>query len=372
MQKRNFWKKVLTGIMALTLLMGSLRVPCLAEVFPEEELVQTEKASTVKEGWRKDETGWWYVYKDGSYPRNTWKKINGEWFYFGKWGYMKTGWLKDNGEWFYLNKWGVMKTGWIKDNGEWFYLNKWGVMQTGWLTLPEGSYYLNKWGVMQTGWLRIDNKAYYLEKNGLYNPNHAPSGSIALTFDDGPGKYTNRLLNALEKNKAHATFFLVGQQVASYAGELRRMEALGCEIGNHSYSHKRLTKISAAERDTQLSSTENQIASILGHGTTLIRPPYGEQNSALRAAAGKPLILWSIDTLDWKTKNAQATINTVLSNVRDGDIILMHDIHATSVDAAEVLIPELLARGYELLTVSELAQKNGVKLTAGKSYSALR
>ena len=106
------------------------------------------------------------------------------------------------------------------------------------------------------------------------------------------------------------------------------------------------------------------------HNATLVRPPYGAYNSNVQINAGAPLILWSIDTLDWKTRNAKNTINVVMNEVKDGSIILMHDIHSPSVDAAEVLIPKLIASGYQLVTVSELAKYRSVAMYSGGVYNA--
>jgi peptidoglycan/xylan/chitin deacetylase (PgdA/CDA1 family) len=110
----------------------------------------------------------------------------------------------------------------------------------------------------------------------------------------------------------------------------------------------------------------------VGHNTATVRPPGGAYNATVKASVNAPIILWSIDTLDWKTRNAQTTINTVLSNVQDGDIILMHDIHTQSVDAALYLIPELQRRGYTLVTVSELAEAKGVTLQPGQVYTRIK
>ena len=121
---------------------------------------------------------------------------------------------------------------------------------------------------------------------------------------------------------------------------------------------------------SEISSTNAQIRALTGHNATLVRPPYGAYNSNVQINAGAPLILWSIDTLDWKTRNAKNTINVVMNEVKDGSIILMHDIHSPSVDAAEVLIPKLIASGYQLVTVSELAKYRSVAMYSGGVYNA--
>ena len=193
---------------------------------------------------------------------------------------------------------------------------------------------------------------------------------VALTFDDGPGPYTDRLLKCLKNNRAAATFFLVGTSIANYPDTIQQMAKQGCEIGNHTWDHASLSSLNGSSIQSEISSTNAQIRALTGHNATLVRPPYGAYNSNVQINAGAPLILWSIDTLDWKTRNAQNTINVVMNEVKDGSIILMHDIHSPSVDAAEVLIPKLIASGYQLVTVSELAKYRSVAMYRGGVYNA--
>ena len=196
-----------------------------------------------------------------------------------------------------------------------------------------------------------------------------PGPRIALTFDDGPGKRTGELLDQLEKYDAKATFFMLGQKVASYPDEIKKMKEIGCELGNHSYDHPNLANLSADGVKKQIGDTNSKIKKIVGEEATVMRPPYGAISSTLRKNAGMPLILWNIDTLDWKTRNARTTVDIVMKNVDDGDIILMHDIHTESVDAAIELIPKLLEKGYQLVTVSELAAYKNVTLENGEKYT---
>lgn len=191
---------------------------------------------------------------------------------------------------------------------------------------------------------------------------------IALTFDDGPGKYTSKLLDALEQYGAHATFFMVGKNVPKYPEEVKRMLEIGCELGNHSYDHAQLTKLTPEGIQGQVNDTNGEIEKVAGKSATLLRPPYGAVDDNVKQNVGMPMILWSVDTLDWKTKDANATIENVLTNAGDGDIILMHDIHEQSVEAAIQLIPALQEKGYKLVTVSEMAKARGVKLENGEKY----
>ncbi len=198
---------------------------------------------------------------------------------------------------------------------------------------------------------------------------------IALTFDDGPRtSVTSRILDSLQANGGRATFFMVGSRVDSNADVIRRMAAQGCEVANHTYDHKYITKIGADGIRSQVGSTNQKIQAVCGVAPTLLRPPGGYKDAASLAVLGSmgmPAVMWSIDTRDWQHKNSQKTIETVLSQVRDGDIILMHDIYDPTADAAVALIPELTARGYQLVTVSELAAYRG-GMQPGHSYSQFR
>lgn len=191
---------------------------------------------------------------------------------------------------------------------------------------------------------------------------------IALTFDDGPGKYTMKLLDALEENDAQATFFMLGQNVGKYKEEVAKMKKIGCELGNHSYDHPNLPKLLVEDMQAQINNTNGAIEEITGEAASVLRPPYGSMSPEMRENVGMPMILWSVDTLDWKTKDTQATIDHVLANVRDGDIVLMHDIYETSVNAAIELIQKLQDQGYYLVTVSELAKSRGYELANGEKY----
>ena len=198
---------------------------------------------------------------------------------------------------------------------------------------------------------------------------------IALTFDDGPKtSVTSRILDSLEANGGRATFFMVGSNVNANAGVIKRMVAQGSEVANHTHDHKYISKLNAEGIISQIGSTNQKIEAICGVSPVLMRPPGGyidARSLSVVGNMGMSAIMWSIDTRDWQHRNAQRTIDTVLSQVRDGDIILMHDIYSTTADAAVVLIPELTARGYQLVTVSELAAYRG-GAAPGHKYSQFR
>lgn len=192
---------------------------------------------------------------------------------------------------------------------------------------------------------------------------------IALTFDDGPHpRVTPKILDTLQQNGAKATFFVVGNRVDSYASILQREYTEGHEIGNHTYSHPSLTKLNAEEVKAQSDQTDQHVASLTSFTPKLLRPPYGAINDVVKANIQKPFVLWSIDTLDWKTQKKSSIVKTVLNNVKDGDIILMHDLYPSTAEACAEIIPKLASQGYQFVTVSELLAQKQITPAAGKVY----
>lgn len=179
---------------------------------------------------------------------------------------------------------------------------------------------------------------------------------LCLTFDDGPSDQTEQILNCLEEYDSHATFFVVGSNITEYNGKtLKRAAELGCEIGNHTYNHANLVKAGIDLMDSEIQKTDDLVYQHTGRYTYWLRPPYGAFNDEVRSNVEKPLAFWSIDTLDWSTKDSKSTISSILSEVKDGDVILMHDLYEETTEATLDVIPELVERGYQLVTMSELA-----------------
>lgn len=195
---------------------------------------------------------------------------------------------------------------------------------------------------------------------------------VALTFDDGPfAPVGNRIMDCLAQYGGKATFYVVGNRCASYKEEMQRMAAEGHEIGNHTYSHKYLNKLGAAEIQSQIQKGSEAIQAAAGVSAATVRLPGGNKNATVLANVNAPMIMWSIDTLDWKTKNTQSTVDAVLGKVKDGDIVLMHELYNATGDAALQIIPALTEQGYQLVTVSEMAQYRG-GLENGKVYYNFR
>ncbi len=199
-----------------------------------------------------------------------------------------------------------------------------------------------------------------------------PSGKlVALTFDDGPHPtHTNAILDVLEKYNVKATFFDLGSLVERYPDVVRREDALGCEIGSHSYDHKNFNKLSAAQIAADIEACAAAFQKSLGKEPASFRPPYGNCNANVKNQIPLPIYLWSVDTLDWKNRNADAIMEIVKAEGDlDGKVILMHGIYASSAEATARMVPYLLEQGYELVTVSELVQaKHGETPQASKIY----
>lgn len=191
---------------------------------------------------------------------------------------------------------------------------------------------------------------------------------IALTYDDGPSKYTKEILDLLKENNSAATFFVLGSQASKYEETVKQMIENGNQIGNHSYDHKRLTLLNDEELYDQINKTDNLIYEIAMYRPFVMRPPYGSTTEALKEKIQKPIINWSIDTRDWESRNAETITKIICENVKDGDIILMHDLYESSLEASKTVIPELINRGYQLVTISELSESREIILRAGQTY----
>ena len=178
---------------------------------------------------------------------------------------------------------------------------------------------------------------------------------VALTFDDGPSPETTpKVLDILKEHKAKATFFTVGQNIAGNEAIMKRILKEGSEIGNHSWSHPNLPTISLAQAQKEINDTTAEIKRAVGIDSKLMRPPYGALTPTIQNAVEQSFIMWSVDSLDWKERNTPAILNRVQAATHPGSIILMHDIHQTTVDALPAVLDYLGSQGYTYVTVSEL------------------
>lgn len=195
---------------------------------------------------------------------------------------------------------------------------------------------------------------------------------IALTFDDGPNYNTSKVIDVLNKYDIRATFFVLGSRAINNKDILKKMADSGMEIGNHTYNHLLLTKYDENKIRSEIEDTSEVIYSATKKRPKLLRPSYGSVNNKIKKVANMPIIIWDIDTLDWKYHNSKRITSRVVNKVRDGDIILMHDIYSASLNALSNIIPILQDNGYEFVTIDELFYYKEISLENGKVYGYAR
>ena len=196
---------------------------------------------------------------------------------------------------------------------------------------------------------------------------------IALTFDDGPGPGTRRILRALESVDGRATFCMVGDRVRDYAQTARMVASQGSEIATHTLSHPNLAKLSAGEVRAELEQSIAAIEQVTGVRPGVLRPPYGSTSEDVQQICremGVVIANWNVDTEDWRVRDADAILNHVLDNARDGAIVLCHDLYPETAAAMEQAVEALAAQGYQLVSVSELLENRLGGGEAGRIYYA--
>lgn len=370
-------KKIVITILSLVMI-----AVCTAAVFlvihfgkmSAETVIMPKKKLTVqihRNEWVSERDQSYYYNEKGEKSRGL-TVIGDKTYYFdNKLNYMKKGWATVDGSRHYFGEDGVMATGTVSADGNTYYFDENGVMAVGWQERDGQTYYYDENGVQAFGFRQIDGKdCWFDEMTGAYKQTNIDTSKpmVAITYDDGPSSVTGKILDILEKNGAKATFFQIGNQVESYPDVEKRINSLGCELANHTWEHKWLSSLDVDGINYQLDHTSDTVESITGRRPKLMRPPGGFYNETVQAEADMPMIYWSVDTEDWKTRDAKKTISAVLDHVKDGDIVLMHDLYEQTAEASETIIPELIKRGYQLVTVSELAQARGVSMENGKVY----
>lgn len=191
---------------------------------------------------------------------------------------------------------------------------------------------------------------------------------VAFSFDDGPNYNTSAVIDVLNKYNVTATFFVMGKNIEGNEKIIKKMYDNGMEIGNHTFNHLLLTKYGTEKIKEEISKTNDLIFKITGQYPFLLRPGYGSVNKKIKEFANMPIIIWDIDTLDWKYKNSNRIADRILKKVEDGDIILMHDIYKSTLNSLDIVIPELLERNFQIVSVSELFYYKNINLENGKVY----
>lgn len=181
-----------------------------------------------------------------------------------------------------------------------------------------------------------------------------PGPRIALTFDDGPGPYTECLLDGLKERGVKASFFLIGRSVKEYPEAVKRMEEEGHLIGNHTYSHVKLKGLSPEETRREIQKTDEAVYEITGKHVAYLRPPFGEWEEDLELTYPVLPVMWTVDPLDWTTENVEEIVDRVVTQAGENDMILLHDCYDSSVEAALRIVDRLLAEGFDFVRVDEL------------------
>ena len=191
---------------------------------------------------------------------------------------------------------------------------------------------------------------------------------IALSFDDGPSSHTDRILAALQKYGVKATFFMVGYEIDSFQDQVHAVYEAGCEVANHTLDHANLKTLGKDEIRRQVYDNEKKLNKIVPVGEVVVRPPYGNVNDTVKAVVERPMFNWSVDSLDWKTKNADSVVAQIKQDARDGYIILMHDLYESTAEATERIIPWLLEQGYQITCISNMFEARGEEVLPGHVY----
>lgn len=196
---------------------------------------------------------------------------------------------------------------------------------------------------------------------------------VAFTFDDGPTKYYSDILDTLNEYNMHATFFVWGKQYnEGFRDDILRVVESGCELGNHTWSHPYLTKLTPEEIRSEVEQTRELLESLTGIREFLVRPPYGSANADVKENVFFPMINWSLDTGDWNNGNYDDVYEKLTGRVQDGDIVLMHASYQFTAEAVRDAIPVLIENGYQIVSVSELCAFRGKTLKANSAPLGMR
>ena len=262
-------------------------------------------------------------------------------------------------------------TGWAETNGKKWYAPAEGEYYcNGWQDIGGSTYHFDASGYAAQGWTAISyQQGCYFDEDCKYVPDKDNSKMICFTFDDGPTALTTQLLDILDENNVKATFFLLGSQVEKFGEVVTRMGNSGHMICNHSYDHAELIDADYETVQWEFNATDQLIAQYNnGVGAAAVRFPYGDYTEDRVAVTDRANILWDNDTYDWDTSDPYTVINNLYSELDGGNIILMHDMYDSTIEACRIVIPELISQGYELVTLDVMAASRGYTLEVGRTY----
>jgi len=332
----------------------------------------------LKTGWLEENSRTYYLDDNTGDMITGWKEIGGSRYFFAEDGTLTKGSFEADGNkyrtdpesgilvtgltgigdknYFFDPDTGVMKTGWVEIEGDRYYFDKEnGAGYDGILDI-DGSVYGFAGGLMLVNQRAIsDNHLYYFGEDGsVIREVDGNQPMIAITYDDGPSIYTDSIIDTFEEYGQKCTFFIVGDRISWNEEEAAREAELGYEQGNHTYGHNRLTDLDADEVKEVLKWTDDELIRVTGKPSTCLRPPEGRWNETVKDVCEAPVILWCVDSEDWKSRNSDTICSRIIGKVRDGDIVLMHDLYQATADATKRIVPALVEAGYQLVTIEEM------------------
>ena len=324
-------------------------------------------------------TGWQtiadktYYFDANGVMLTLWQDIDGKKYYLGNDGARVTGWQIIETKKYHFGEDGVMSSKLTTIDGKQYYFNDTGAMQTGWVDVNGSRYYFGTTGVSANGWNKIDGGWHFFDTNGVLDASKTTAGVpvVAFTFEDGPGSYTSDLLTPFEEHNVKATFFFTGSRVEDASDQVVRAHDLGMEIGNNTWYQEKISGLEPEMIYSEIEETNTIIRSLTGSNPTLLRPPVGSYDNTVLAQAGSlPLILWTLDPHDKEAVDAQIVYDAIMTNLKDGDVILLHENGVATIDAVKRLVADLQAKGYIIATVSDLAALKGVTLMPATFYNS--
>lgn len=334
-----------------------------------------EKTGLVSKGWAEIGDYKYYFDPAGYQMVTGWFEADGKVYHTYDNGHLTyNGMIKIDGNLYFFEEDGALQTGWIEHNGqEYYFVPDGGYAADGPVSIGDDTYFFEGGLKIVDTYYINDNMLYWLDEEGCcYRTVDGNKPMVALTYDDGPSQYTDSIVTTLETYGAVATFFVVGNRVDWYPEALLHAVEIGCEMGNHTYDHSYLNNKSAAEVANLIGLTDDELIEAVGVPSSVLRPPGGNIDDSLKYETDLPIILWSVDTRDWATKDTESTINAVLNDVEDGSIVLMHDIYESTMYATETIVPELQNMGYQLVTVEEMGLLRRGGLKPGTVYYSIK